>query len=57
MNQSQISAFLYTRTDNELAIAANSFLTQKLNLSVEESVAFLCHYLPSAKLPFFGFGG
>jgi len=57
MNPDQIATFIYTRTDEELALAANSFLDQKLNLSVEESVAFLRHYLPSVTLPVFGYGG
>jgi hypothetical protein len=57
MNETQIATFLYTRTDKELILAANSFLNQKLNLSIEEAVAFLRHFLPSTQLPFFGYGG
>jgi hypothetical protein len=57
MNENQIATFLYTRNDSELIRDANYFLEQKLNLTVEEAVAFLRHYLPKAQLPIFGFGG
>jgi hypothetical protein len=57
MNESQIATFLYTRTDAELILAANSFLNQKLNLSIEEAVECLRHFLPTTQLPFLGYGG